>query len=155
MNKDLNFTQLRYDPLSNLRRVSKLFKEGVDIYYSERKGKYYKVVSYHQLVTLFSKHRYFYTIKEYTFDVIFTYQGIERSEDVYYELYHKEGSDEMLNVDLPYKEMSWIDNYPIKIDEVVEMLQRLKDAGSDYVSMGYLTDQREYIFHGFKRETKK
>jgi hypothetical protein len=41
------------------------------------------------------------------------------------------------------------DGYPIKIDKVIEQLQKMKNAGCNYVEMDYHCDHIGYQFSGF------
>ena len=43
----------------------------------------------------------------------------------------------------------YADGYPIKIDRVIEQLQKMKDAGCNYIEMDYHCDHIGYQFSGF------
>ena len=44
----------------------------------------------------------------------------------------------------------YADAYPIKIEEVIQELANMKDAGATHVEIGYHCDHIGYIFEGYK-----
>ena len=44
----------------------------------------------------------------------------------------------------------YADAYPIKIEEVIQELVNMKDAGATHVEIGYHCDHIGYIFEGYK-----
>lgn len=49
---------------------------------------------------------------------------------------------------------NFLDTHPIKLDIIINYLQRMKDAGSNYVSIDYNSDGYYYLMEGYKVEAK-
>lgn len=49
---------------------------------------------------------------------------------------------------------NFLDEHPIKIENLIKDLQRIKKAGCNYVSIGYNTDHYQYLLEGYKVESK-
>lgn len=60
------------------------------------------------------------------------------------------------NSEIIYKgeNTNFLDEHPIKIETLIKDLQRIKDAGCNYVSVGYDVDHYQYILEGYKVESK-
>ena len=52
------------------------------------------------------------------------------------------------------EDTNFLDAYPIKIDEMISYLTRIKEAGGNYVSVEYHVDHYTYLIEGYKVETK-
>jgi hypothetical protein len=60
-----------------------------------------------------------------------------------------EDIDDSNDIEFIINQYGSADGYPIKIDRVIEQLQKIKDAGCSHIEMSYHCDHIGYQFSGF------
>lgn len=69
------------------------------------------------------------------------------TEPLDYALLYNEEDSEII-----YKgeNVNFLDSFPIKVEDIEKLLFRIKESGSNYVSINYNVDKYQYTLEGYK-----